>query len=83
MKTSAQQIHHLFRERVKGLHCPQCDVTFSDYALDWAEAWQEGRHDLMAEHGWQERDGPYKLKCELCGQRSWLNYFTWSVSRAE
>ena len=58
-------------------------VEFSDAALDWAEAWLEGRFDLMQEAGWQERDGPYKLRCELCGQRSWLNYFAWTVERAE
>lgn len=83
MKYSAQQVQQAFREQVKTLHCPVCDVAYSDYALDWAEAWHEGRRDLMAEHGWQERDGPYKLRCELCGHRAWLNYFSWTVSSAE
>lgn len=83
MTNSAQQIRQAFRERIKTLHCPYCDVAYSDPALDWAEAWQEGRRDLMIENGWQERDGPYKLRCELCGHRAWLNYFAWSVRSVE
>jgi hypothetical protein len=66
---------------VKSLHCPECDLEFTDLAIEWAEAWQEGRMDLMAEEGTTERDGPYKIKCELCGCRSWINYFASSVSR--
>jgi hypothetical protein len=31
-----------FRERVKLLHCPVCDLAFTDAALDWAEAWLGG-----------------------------------------
>jgi hypothetical protein len=77
-----RQLQQDFRERVKLLHCPVCDLAFTDAALDWAEAWLEGRLDLMRENNWQERDGPYKLRCELCGQRSWLNYFSWSVRSA-
>lgn len=79
----AQEQRQAFRDQVKALRCPHCQVEFSDAALDWAEAWLEGRFDLMQEAGWQERDGPYKLRCELCGQRSWLNYFTWTVERAK
>jgi transcription elongation factor Elf1 len=82
-RNRAQEQRQAFRDRVKTLRCPHCDVEFSDAALDWAEAWLEGRSDLMQEDGWQERDGPYKLCCELCGQRSWLNYFAWTVECAE
>ena len=83
MSMSAQKIHQAFRARVKTLDCPMCDIAYSDAALDWAEAWLEGRRDLMDENGWQERDGPYKLRCELCGHRVWLNYFAWTVRSAE
>jgi hypothetical protein len=83
MSMSAQEIHQAFRARVKTLVCPMCDVAYSDAALDWAEAWQEGRRDLMQENGWQERDGPYKLCCELCGHRVWLDYFGWTVRSVE
>jgi hypothetical protein len=77
------EVEASFRAMVKSLHCPNCDLEFTDFALTWSDAWLEGRHDLIAEDGGQERDGPYKLKCELCGHRSWLNYFARSVSSAE
>lgn len=77
------EVEASFREMVKSLRCPNCDLEFTDFALTWGDAWLEGRHDLMAEDGGQERDGPYKLKCELCGHRAWLNYFAPSVSIAE
>jgi hypothetical protein len=77
------EVEASFREMVKSLRCPSCDLEFTDFALIWGDAWLEGRHDLMVEDGGQERDGPYKLKCELCGHRSWLNYFARSVSSAE
>lgn len=68
---------------VKSLVCPHCELEFTDFAVDWGDAWVEGRLDLMDEIGRQERDGPYKLKCELCGKRSWLNYFAKTVKSAE
>lgn len=77
------EVANAFRTMVKSLTCPHCELEFTDYAVDWGDAWVEGRLDLMAEEGWQERDGPYKLKCELCGKRSWLNYFAKTVTSAE
>jgi len=76
-------VHAEWRAMVKSLRCPGCDLEFTDFAVDWGDAWMEGRIDLMNEQDWQERDGPYKLKCELCGHRSWLDYFNSSVRSAE
>jgi hypothetical protein len=72
-----------FREKVKRLHCPGCGAEFTDAAVDWSDIWWEGRFDLLKETGWQERDGPCKLKCERCGHRSWLDYFAWALTSAE
>lgn len=74
-----------FRAMVKSLRCPSCELEFTDFALTWGEAWCEGRRDMEFEQGALEcsRDGPYKLKCELCGHRSWLDYFAGSVCSAE
>lgn len=74
-----------FHAMVKSLKCPNCDLEFTDFALTWGDAWCEGRRDMEFEQGALEcsRDGPYKLKCELCGHRSWLDYFAGSVSSAE
>lgn len=77
------EIEQAFCDMVKSLQCPGCELEFTEYAVDWGFAWCEGRRDLMDEHGWQERDGPFKLKCELCGHRSWLNYFSKSITSAE
>ncbi len=80
---SRSEIEQSFRDMVKSICCPECELEFTDYAVNWAEAWREGRFDLMEEHGWQERDGPVKLKCECCGHRFWLNYFTKTVTNVE
>ena len=80
---SGDDVEIAFREMVKALHCPHCDLEFTDQAVEWGWAWCEGRRDLMHEQGQDERDGPFKLKCELCGHRSWLNYFSKSVTSAE
>jgi hypothetical protein len=79
------EVHASFRAMVKSLRCPNCELEFTDFALDWGDAWCEGRRDSELELGHPEgsRDGPYKLKCELCGHRAWLNYFTCLVSSAE
>lgn len=82
-KRAAREQREAFRAAIKQLRCPFCEVEYSDAALDWADAWLEGRFDMMAEHGWTERDGPYKLRCELCGHRAWLNYFSWTVTSVE
>ena len=72
------EIEREWRERVKTICCPSCGLEFTDAAIDWELAWQEGRMDLMRELrelGFGERDGDIKLKCELCEHRSWLNPF--------
>ena len=80
---SAEEIKRAFRSTIKAIPCPGCGLTYTDAAVDWGDAWREGRRDLMDEQGWDERDGPYKLKCELCGHRAWLNIFARSVRSAE
>lgn len=77
------EIDQAFRDMVTSLCCPACELEYTEFAVEWGRAWYEGRKDLMDEQGWQERDGPFKLKCELCGHRSWLNYFAKSVTSAE
>lgn len=79
MGNSKEEIRQAFRARVKEIACPRCGEFYSDWALDWGEAWYEGRRDLLAEMGGDERDGPYKLCCELCDTRVWLNYFAFTV----
>jgi len=59
-----------FRDRIKTLSCPHCATEYTDFAIDWSEAWLEGRHDAMRDFGTTERDGPVKLKCELCGGKA-------------
>lgn len=83
MTVSREEVDKAFADMIKTLHCPSCDLEFTDFAVEWGRAWYEGRLDLMAEHGWQERDGPFKLKCELCGHRSWLDYFAKTVRSVE
>jgi hypothetical protein len=80
---SRAEVEQAFRDMVTSLQCPACELEFTDFAVEWGRAWYEGRMDLMAEQSWQERDGPFKLKCELCGHRSWLDYFAKSVTSAE
>lgn len=80
---TAFQIHAAFRRAIKTLHCLECGMEFTDYAYDWGDAWHEGRIDLMKELGSIERDGPFKVRCELCGQRHWYNYFSRTVTRAD
>jgi hypothetical protein len=72
-----------FREMVKSLRCPSCGVEFSDLAVDWGESWSEGRRDLLRELQRDERDGPYKVKCELCDHRSLIDYFRREAKSAE
>ena len=78
------EVELAFREMVKTLRCPACERAFTDFAVDWGDAWREGRRDLLRDQGHHdgERDVPFKLKCELCGQKSWLNYVGRSVRRA-
>lgn len=79
---TAAEIEMAFRNTVKAKKCPHCEMEFTDFSIEWGDAWQEGRDDLMKESGLQERDGPCKLKCELCGGKSWFNYFNGIVTPA-
>ena len=80
---TADQVHAAFHQAIKTLHCLECGMKFTDYACDWGDAWLEGRIDLLKEDGKTERDGPFKVRCELCGQRHWYNYFSRTVVRAD
>ena len=80
LNASREEVEKAFREMVTSLKCPTCHEGFTDFAVTWGDAWLEGRTDLLREEDRQERDGPFKLKCELCGSRSWLNYFAGTVT---
>jgi uncharacterized C2H2 Zn-finger protein len=72
-----------FRDLVTSLHCPACNEPFTDAATNWGFAWHEGRIDALREEGVQERDGPFKVKCEWCGHRSLIDYFKNTATSAE
>jgi len=80
---TAEEIHASFIKMVMSIKCPYCDEPFTDGAVEWAEAWQEGRRDLIRALDTDERDGPYKIKCEWCNERSWINYFKGEASKVE
>lgn len=71
-----------FRSMVLKIRCPHCNELFTDGAVDWGNAWLEGRIDTMRELDAQERDGPFKVNCEWCDQRSFINYFAATASKA-
>ncbi len=75
MPVSAEEIRQAFRDRLKALPCPHCGRAYTDRAVEWCEAWLEGRRDLMRELGRDARDGPIKLKCEACGDYAMTNAF--------
>ena len=72
---SREEIFKAFREKAKTLRCPHCDTEYTDVAVDWCDAWLEGRRDTLEELRFDERDGPIKFKCELCGGTAWSNAF--------
>lgn len=80
---SRAEVEASFRSMILKISCPYCGEPFTDRAVDWGDAWQEGRRDTMRELDTQERDGPYKIKCELCNQRSFINYFAATASKAD
>ena len=81
LSATAAEVDVVFREMVKRIRCPHCSEPFTDAAVDWNDAWCEGRRDTMADLELQERDGPCKVKCELCEERSWINYFSETASK--
>lgn len=38
-----------FRNTIKNQNCPYCDEPYSDVAVDWGTAWNEGRLDALEE----------------------------------
>jgi uncharacterized C2H2 Zn-finger protein len=70
-----EEIAKAFREKAKTLRCPHCDTLYTDAAVDWCDAWLEGRQDTLDELRLAERDGPIKFKCELCNGTAWSNAF--------
>jgi hypothetical protein len=80
LSATAAEVEAAFREMVKRIPCPHCSEVFTDAAVDWTVAWCEGRRDTMAEFNTHERDGPCKVKCDICGERSWINYFDETAS---
>lgn len=74
--TPLEEMRASFVKMIKSIPCPNCGLEYTDYAVEWGEAWSEGRRDCMDETGFSERDGPYKVKCELCGSKALINYFT-------
>lgn len=77
------EVEASFRSMVLKIKCPHCDEPFTEGAVDWGNAWLEGRMDAMRALDAMERDGPYKVKCEWCDQRSFINYFTATASKAD
>jgi len=75
MNTSAAEVEKAYREALKALTCPHCNTEYTDYAAEWSDAWREGRRDTLREVDKEERDGPVKLKCELCGGLALTNAF--------
>ena len=72
---SAADVERAFREELKALSCPHCDSRYTDYAATWSDAWREGRLDAQRELDRVGRDGPLKLKCELCGGKALSDAF--------
>lgn len=75
MPVSFDEVRKAFNDKLKTLSCPHCDAAYTDHAVEWTEAWLEGRRDAMRELGGNERDGPVKLKCGLCGGQAMTSSF--------
>ena len=45
---TAEEIAVAFREMVKWIPCPNCAEAFTDAAVDWGDAWSEGRRAATA-----------------------------------
>lgn len=75
MPVSAEDIRKAFNEKLKTLACPHCGAGYTAFAASWSEAWREGRREAIQELGFDERDGPVKLRCEACGGKAMTNAF--------
>jgi hypothetical protein len=80
LSATRAEVEAAFRTAVKSCVCPACGLAFTDAAIDWGDAWREGYVDCIREDGSDVRDGPYKIKCEMCSRRSMYNVFANSVS---
>jgi hypothetical protein len=78
--TTREEVEASFALMLKGIACPECDRSYTDAAVQWSNAWHEGRRDLLEEIGSTERDGPLKIRCELCKSKAWINYFQQTAS---
>ena len=77
---TAAEVHAAFAAAIKACTCPACGLEFTDAAVEWGNAWREGYVDCIREDGSDIRDGPFKLKCEMCGRRSMYNIFGRTVT---
>ncbi len=82
LSADVEKVNASFRAMVKRIACPHCAEPFTDGAVDWGDAWTEGRFDLLRESGTSECDGPVKVKCEWCDEKSWINYFAETATKA-
>jgi hypothetical protein len=71
------------RAALKQIACLHCAEHYTDWAVDWSEAWVEGNMDSEDEMGVSSRDCPTKIKCELCGLRAWISPFGGTPKSAE
>jgi hypothetical protein len=80
ISATAAEVQAAFAAAIKACICPACGLEFTDAAVEWGNAWREGYVDRIREDGSDIRDGPFKLKCEMCGRRSMYNIFGSTVS---
>jgi hypothetical protein len=73
--TNRDEVDAAFAAMLKAIPCPSCGAQFTDAAVQWCDAWIEGRHDLLREMNTTERDGPVKIRCERCGTRASVDIF--------
>lgn len=71
-----EEVFASFSALIQSIECPACGQTFTETAVTWGEAWSAGRREALQELGLEERDGPYKVKCEYCGADAFINYFS-------
>ena len=81
LSATAAEVMAAFAAAIKACTCPACGCEFTDAAVEWCNAWREGYDDRILEaDGVKIRDGPFKLKCEMCGRRSMYGLFTQAVT---
>lgn len=80
LSATRAEVEAAFRAAVTSCVCPACGLEFTDAAVEWGMAWSEGYTDCIRDRGSDIRDGPFKLKCEMCGRRSMYNIFAKAVT---